>query len=90
MLRDRFVGLPAPRTATDKARTALGFCANISHLSKSIQTGQLDARLVSLPRVTMLAGALIVETGGTLFGAIGSQVRRAATGTRDAQRPAST
>jgi hypothetical protein len=50
MLRDRFAGLPAPRTATDKAWTALGFRANTSDLSKSIQTGQLDARLASLPR----------------------------------------
>jgi uncharacterized protein GlcG (DUF336 family) len=71
MLRDRFAGLPAPRTATDKAWTALGFRANTSDLSKSIQNGQLDARLASLPRVTMLAGALIIETGGTLVGAIG-------------------
>jgi uncharacterized protein GlcG (DUF336 family) len=71
MLRDRFAGLPAPRTATDKAWTALGFRANTSDLSKSIQSGLLDARLASLPRVTMLAGALIVESGGTLLGAIG-------------------
>ena len=71
MLRDRFAGLPAPRTATDKAWTALGFRASTSDLSKSIQSGQLDARLASLPRVTMLAGALIVESGGTLLGAIG-------------------
>lgn len=71
MLRDRFAGLPAPRTATDKVWTALGFRANTSDLSKSIQSGQLDARLASLPRVTMLSGGLIIEAGGTLLGAIG-------------------
>jgi uncharacterized protein GlcG (DUF336 family) len=71
MLRDRFAGLPAPRTATDKAWTALGFRNNTSDLAKSIQGGQLDARLANLPRVTMLAGALIIEAGGTLLGAIG-------------------
>jgi uncharacterized protein GlcG (DUF336 family) len=71
MLRDRFAGLPAPRTATDKAWTALGFRANTSDLTKSIQTGQLDARLANLPRVTMLSGGLIIEAGGTLLGAIG-------------------
>ncbi len=71
MLRDRFAGLPAPRTATDKAWTALGFRANTSDLSKSIQSGQLDARLASLPRVTMLSGGLIIEASGTLLGAIG-------------------
>lgn len=71
MMRDRFAGLPASRTATDKAWTALGFRTNTSELSKSIQNGQLDARLASLPRVTILGGALIIEAGGTLLGAIG-------------------
>ncbi|QDM19412.1 heme-binding protein [Tardiphaga sp. vice304] len=71
LLRDRFAGLPASRTATDKAWTALGFRANTSDLSKAIQNGSLDARLTSLPRVTMLGGALIIEAGGTLLGAIG-------------------
>lgn len=71
MLRDRFAGLPAPRTATDKAWTALGFRANTSDMVKSIQSGTLDARLASLPRVTMLGGGLIIEAGGTLLGAIG-------------------
>ena len=71
MLRDRFAGLPAPRTATDKAWTALGFRANTSDLVKSIQGGQLEARLATLPRVTMLAGGLIIEAGGALLGAIG-------------------
>ncbi|WP_315834279.1 heme-binding protein [Bradyrhizobium prioriisuperbiae] len=71
MLRDRFAGLPAPRTATDKAWTALGFRANTSDMVKSIQAGTLDARLATLPRVTMLGGGLIIEAGGTLLGAIG-------------------
>lgn len=71
LLRDRFAGLPASRTATDKAWTALGFRANTSELAKSIQNGQLDVKLAALPRVTMLAGAVIVEAGGALVGAIG-------------------
>jgi uncharacterized protein GlcG (DUF336 family) len=71
MLRDRFAGLPAPRTATDKAWTALGFRANTSDLLKSIQSGQLDPKLAILPRVTMLSGGLIIESAGTLLGAIG-------------------
>jgi uncharacterized protein GlcG (DUF336 family) len=71
LLRDRFAGLPASRTATDKAWTALGFRANTSDLARSIQSGQLDAKLAALPRVTMLAGAVIVEAGGTLLGAVG-------------------
>ena len=71
LLRDRFAGLPASRTATDKAWTALGFRADTAVLSKSVRDGQLDARLGSLPRVTFLGGGLIVEAGGTLLGAIG-------------------
>ena len=71
MLRDRFAGVPAPRTAGDKAWTALGFRANTSDLAKSIQNESLDAKLAVLPRVTMLAGALIIECGGTLLGAMG-------------------
>jgi uncharacterized protein GlcG (DUF336 family) len=71
LLRDRFAGLPASQTATDKAWTALGFRANTSELAKSIKSGQLDAGLTRLPRVTMLAGGVIVEAGGMLLGAIG-------------------
>jgi uncharacterized protein GlcG (DUF336 family) len=71
LLRDRFAGLPASRTATDKAWTALGFRASTADLSKAIQNGSLDARLATLPRVTMLGGALIIEASGTLLGAIG-------------------
>ncbi len=43
MLRDRFAGLPAPRTATDKAWTALGFaptpliCRNRSNPASSMR-----------------------------------------------------
>ncbi|MEW6643050.1 MAG: heme-binding protein [Pseudomonadota bacterium] len=70
LLRDRFAGLPAPRTATDKAWTALGFRADTAALARSVQSGQLDARLANLPRVTFLGGGLVVEAGGTLLGAI--------------------
>src|ERR1700759_4692413 len=52
LLRDRFAGLPASRTATDKAWTALGFRANTSDLARSIQSGQMEGRLATLPRVT--------------------------------------
>jgi uncharacterized protein GlcG (DUF336 family) len=71
LIRDRFAGLPASRTATDKAWTSLSFRANTSDLSKSIQNGQLDPKLASLPRVTMLGGGMVIEAGGALLGAIG-------------------
>ena len=71
MLRDRYAGLPAADTATNKAYTALSFRANTSDLAKSIRNGQIDAGLARLPHVAMLAGAVVIEAGGTLLGGIG-------------------
>jgi uncharacterized protein GlcG (DUF336 family) len=71
MLRDRYAGLPAAETATRKAYTALGFHKDTSDLAKSIRSGQMDAGLAQLPHVAMLAGGLVIETGGTLLGGIG-------------------
>jgi uncharacterized protein GlcG (DUF336 family) len=71
LIRDRFAGLPASRIATDKAWTALGFRASTSDLAKSVESGQISSRLASLPRITMTAGGLMIEAGGTLLGAIG-------------------
>ncbi len=71
MLRDRYAGLPAADTATNKAYTALSFRANTSDLAKSVRSGQMDAGLARLPHVAMLAGAVVIETGGTLLGGIG-------------------
>jgi uncharacterized protein GlcG (DUF336 family) len=71
MLRDRFAGLPAPDTAVAKAYTALSFRAATTDLSKSIKSGQLDAGLARLPRVSMLGGGLMIEAAGTLLGGIG-------------------
>lgn len=71
LLRDRYAGLPAADTATNKAYTALSFRANTSDLAKSVRSGQMDAGLARLPHVAMLAGAVVIETGGALLGGIG-------------------
>jgi uncharacterized protein GlcG (DUF336 family) len=71
LLRDRFAGLPAAGTANDKAYTALSFHMRSADFAKSIQGGQLSAGLASLPHVVPLAGGLIIESGGTLLGAVG-------------------
>jgi uncharacterized protein GlcG (DUF336 family) len=71
MLRDRYAGLPAADTATNKAYTALSFRANTGDLAKSIRNGQLDAGLARLPHVAMLAGAVVIEAAGMLLGGIG-------------------
>jgi uncharacterized protein GlcG (DUF336 family) len=71
LMRDRFAGLPAATIATDKAWTSVGFRANTSDLAKSVASGDISARLASLPRITMLGGGIVIEAGGTLLGAIG-------------------
>lgn len=71
MLRDRYAGLPAADTASAKAYTALSFHAATSDLEKSIKSGQRSPGLGQLPHVAMLAGGLVIESGGTLLGGIG-------------------
>jgi uncharacterized protein GlcG (DUF336 family) len=71
MLRDRYAGLPAAETATSKAYTALSFHKDTSELATAVRSGQMDAGLARLPHVAMLAGGLVIETGGTLLGGIG-------------------
>jgi uncharacterized protein GlcG (DUF336 family) len=71
LLRDRYAGLPANRTAVDKAWTSVGFRADTSQLAASIKDGTLDPRLANRPRMAMLGGALKIEAAGTLLGAIG-------------------
>jgi uncharacterized protein GlcG (DUF336 family) len=71
LLRDRYAGLPAADIATAKAYTALSFRRDTSELAKMVRDGQMDANLARMPRIAMLAGALVIETGGTLIGGIG-------------------
>jgi len=71
MLRDRFAGLHAPDTAVRKAYTAVSFRSATSELAKSVRSGQLDPGLAQLPRIALLGGGLMIETGGSLLGAIG-------------------
>jgi uncharacterized protein GlcG (DUF336 family) len=71
LLRDRYAGLPAADIATAKAYTALGFRRDTSELAKMVHDGQMDANLARMPHIAMLAGALVIETGGTLVGGIG-------------------
>lgn len=71
LIRDRFAGLPASAIATDKAWTSVGFRADTSALAKSVASGDISARLATLPRMTMLGGGVVIEAGGMLLGAIG-------------------
>jgi uncharacterized protein GlcG (DUF336 family) len=71
ILRDRYAGLGAIDTATGKAWTAVNFTRNTSELVEAIKSGELSAGLANLPKVTMLAGGLVIEAGGALVGGVG-------------------
>ncbi len=81
LLRDQYAGLPAPRTANDKAYTALSFRANSGDFAKLVQGGQLSAGLTTPPHVVTLPGGVVIEAGGTLLGAVG--VAGASSGDKD-------
>ena len=71
LLRDRYAGLPAADIATAKAYTALSLRRSTAELAKMVRDGQMDSGLARMPRIAMLAGGLVIETGGTLLGGIG-------------------
>jgi uncharacterized protein GlcG (DUF336 family) len=71
VLRDRYAGLGAISTATGKAWTAVNFGRDTSELAKAIHDGQLSAGLASLPNVVMLAGGMVIASGGSVVGGVG-------------------
>ena len=71
MLRDRYAGPHIPATASGKAWTAATFRNSTSSLFAISQPGMMQAGIRNLPGVVIIAGGLIVETGGSLVGAIG-------------------
>jgi uncharacterized protein GlcG (DUF336 family) len=71
MLRDRFAGPHTPATATGKAWTAATFRNSTSHLFTVSQSGMMQAGIRNLPGAVIIAGGLVVESGGSLVGAIG-------------------
>ena len=71
LLRDRFAGTHTVRVAIDKAWTAASFKIPTSALAKETQAGMPMSGLRSHPRVLAIGGALPIEAGGSLVGAIG-------------------
>jgi uncharacterized protein GlcG (DUF336 family) len=71
VLRDRFAGLGAITIATGKAWTSVNFSRDSSEVVKAIQNGQMSAGLANAPNVLVLAGGLIVQSGGSIVGGIG-------------------
>ena len=71
MLRDRFAGPHTPATASGKAWTAVSFRTNTTELNAISQPGMMQAGIRSLPGVVVIGGGRIVESTGSLVGAIG-------------------
>lgn len=71
VLRDRFAGPHTPATASGKAWTAATFRSSTSSLVAISQPGMMQAGIRSLPGAVIIGGGLVVESGGSLVGAIG-------------------
>ncbi len=71
MLRDRFAGPHTPTTAAGKAWTAVTFRTGTTELNAISQPGMPQAGIRNLPGAVILGGGMIVESSGSLVGAIG-------------------
>jgi uncharacterized protein GlcG (DUF336 family) len=71
VLRDRFAGAHTPDTAINKAWTAASFKQSTAALATETQAGKSMSGVRQLPKVVAAGGALPIEAGGNLLGAIG-------------------
>ena len=71
VLRDRFAGPHTPATATGKAWTAVSFRTNTTDLVPFTQPGMPSAGIRNLPGAVIIGGGIMVQTGGSLVGAVG-------------------
>jgi uncharacterized protein GlcG (DUF336 family) len=71
VLRDRYAGPHTPATASGKAWTAATFRNSTSSLFAISQPGMMQAGIRNLPGAIIIGGGMIVESGGSLVGAIG-------------------
>jgi uncharacterized protein GlcG (DUF336 family) len=71
MLRDRFAGSHTPATASGKAWTAASFRTNTTELHAISQPGMMQAGIRNLPGAVIIGGGIIVESSGSVVGAVG-------------------
>ncbi len=71
LLRDRFAGAHTPEVAANKAWTAASFRTSTLDLATETQAGRPMSGLRNLPRFLAAGGGLVIQGGGSLFGAIG-------------------
>ena len=70
-LRDRFAGAHTLPVATDKAWTAVSFRTSTLALSDETQAGKAMSGIRHTPRMLAIGGGVVIEGGGSIFGAIG-------------------
>ena len=71
MLRDRLAGPHTPDVAAGKAWSALTFKIDTLGLARMTEPGQPSAGIRNLPRVVAVGGGRMIESAGSLVGAIG-------------------
>ena len=71
VLRDRFAGPHTVDMAVDKAWTAVTFRTPTGDVAKATEPGMPQSGIRNRPRVTAVAGGLLIEAGGALVGGIG-------------------
>jgi len=71
LLRDRFAGAHTVDVAANKAWTAASFRTATTALASETQPGKPMSGLRNLPRFLAAGGGLVIEGGGSAFGAIG-------------------
>lgn len=70
-LRDRYAGAHTVDVATNKAWTAASFRTSTLTMALETQPGKPMNGIRSTPRMLAVGGGLLIEGGGTVFGAIG-------------------
>jgi uncharacterized protein GlcG (DUF336 family) len=71
MLRDPLAGMHTPDTAVRKAWTAVSFRGSTSELVGATAAAGPNAGIRHLPNVAMVGGGLMLQSAGSLVGAIG-------------------
>ncbi|HEU0202673.1 MAG TPA: heme-binding protein [Burkholderiaceae bacterium] len=71
LLRDRFAGTHTPETAAGKGWTAVSFRTDTIELARQTQAGQPSSGIRALPRVVAVGGGVMIESGGSILGAVG-------------------
>jgi uncharacterized protein GlcG (DUF336 family) len=70
-LRDRFAGAHTLDVATNKAWTAASFRTSTLDLAAESQPGRPMSGIRSTPRMLAVGGGVVIEGGGSVYGAIG-------------------